>query len=139
MNQQNIESEELIDLTKFEFSEIRRMKKFRILFKKEKTINLDFHGNADLYINLIKGVAIEVGSLKTSDQIEIKDIVEKYIERNFGGIDYEIAIDFKFSFEEIKQRIKSLYNLLELSSPTKTSRGKQREKNKKDIHEETIK
>ena len=138
MNQQNIESEELIDLTKFEFSEIRRMKKFRNLFKKEKTINLDFHGNADLY-NLIKGVAIEVGSLKTSDQIEIKDIVEKYIERNFGGIDYEIAIDFKFSFEEIKQRIKSLYNLLELSSSTKTSRGKQREKNKKDIHEETIK
>ena len=118
MSSQKNTSEQLIDLTKFEFSEIKRMKKFKNLFKKEKTINIDFHGNGDLF-NLIKGIAIEIGNLSISDHIEIKDIIEKYIERNFGGIDYEIDINFKLSFSEINQRIKSVYSILELSSNVK--------------------
>ena len=134
----NHESKEYIDLKQFEFSEIRLMKEFRSLFKKEKAINLDFHGNGDLFY-LIKGVAIEAGSLSTSDQIEIKDIVEKYIERNFGGIDYEIDIDLKLSFNDINKRIKSINNILELSSNNRRNPRNQRGKDKKEKKEETIK
>ena len=139
MNLQDKESKESIDLTKFEFSEIRRMKEFKNLFKKEKSINLDFHGNGDLF-NLIKGVAIEVGNLSTSDQIEIKDIIEKYIERNFGGTDYEINIDFKLPFRDISHKINFVNDILELSSNITRYRREKRGRDKNDKQKiETIK
>ena len=138
MNLIKNESKESFDLKKLEFSQIRRMQEFKNIFKKEKNINLDFHGNGDLY-NLIKRVAIAVASLSTSDQIEIKDIVEKYIERNFGGIDYEIDIDFKLSFNDISSRIKYINNILELSTKNKRNQRNKKGKDKNEKKEETIK
>ena len=32
-------------------------------------------------------------------------IIEKYIERNFGGIEYEIDIDLNLEFDDIRENI----------------------------------
>ena len=42
------------------------------------------------------------------DNKTIIDIIEKSIERNFGGIDYEIDIDLNMEFEDIDYKIKEL-------------------------------
>ena len=139
LNQQNHVSEDISDLDKKEFSEIRKMKEFKNLFKKEKKINLDFHGNHDLY-NFIKGTAIEVGRLSTSDSTEVKDIIEKYIERNFGGIDYEIDIDFKMKFDDIKKEYDLLKKIFEDYLNSKIKRGCWKQsKDNKNKKEEIIK
>jgi hypothetical protein len=100
------------------------LKVFKNLLKKERTINQNFHGNVDLF-NLIRGIAIEIGRLSTTDAIDVKDIIEKYIERNFGGIEYEIDIDFKLKFDDIKNELDTLKKIFEdfLNSPL-TSPGK---------------
>ena len=66
---------------------------FNKLLLKEKTINIEFHGNID-YFNLIKGVARELNeSNKIEDSKSVVSIIEKYIERNFGGMEINIDID----------------------------------------------
>ena len=42
-----------------------------------------------------------------------KEVIEKYIERNFGGIDYEIDIDLKLQFNDIKVDIEKIKKILE--------------------------
>jgi len=44
------------------FESIKTEKLFKYLYKKEKRIRIDFHGNRDFY-NLIKGIAYELVSL----------------------------------------------------------------------------
>jgi len=73
----------------FEF--IKRSKDFKDLLKKENKIRKDFHGNRDFY-NLIRGIAIQLKSGDSTEYEKVKIII-KYIERNFGGIDYEIDKD----------------------------------------------
>ena len=64
---------------------LNKKKEFKDLFKKEKRIRRDFHGIIDFY-NLIKGIAIEFERLENdSDENDKLSIIEKYIERNFGG------------------------------------------------------
>ena len=75
---QNNDFREIINFNKLSFSEIRKKKEFKILLKEENKINHNFHGNSDLF-NLIKGFTSEVGRLSTSDQIDVTDIIEKYI------------------------------------------------------------
>ena len=81
-----------------------------IYSKKKKKIKVDFHGNRDLY-NFIKQISIEAGRLSTFENNEIIDIIEKYIERNFGGIDYEFDIDFQLIFVDIKHQIDDVKNI----------------------------
>ena len=76
------------------------MKKYIDLFKNEKKIKVDFHGNRDLY-SFIKQISLETGRLNTFKYSEV-DIIKKYIERNFGGIDYEININMIFGFNDVK-------------------------------------
>ena len=108
----NNELEEPIDLTKKEFKEIIRMKEFINILKNERRIKDNFHGNRDLY-NFIKEIAIETGRLSVFENNVVVNIIEKYIERNFGGIDYEIDINFNIGFEDIKTKIRDLKNILE--------------------------
>ena len=92
-----------------DFREIERDREYIKLLKKERKINLDFHGNRDFY-NLIKGVAID-GS-KLNNISEIVYIINYYIERNFGGINYEINIDFDLEFNDINcemERLKRIF------------------------------
>ena len=89
------------------------MKEFINVFKNEKKIKEDFHGNRDLY-NFIKEIAIEIGRLSNNyENNVVVNIIEKYIERNFGGIDYEIDIDLKLPFDDIKTRIGQIKKILE--------------------------
>ena len=115
------QNESTIDLEQKNFGEIKRIKEFINLLKNDKKIKENFHGNRDLY-NYIKEIAIETGRLNKRENKEVVDIIEKYIERNFGGIDYEIDIDFKLQFEDIKEDMKKIREILEDYINKKTKR-----------------
>ena len=108
----NKESKNPIDLSNKYFYEIKEKKEYINLFKKEKKIQEDFHGNQDFYC-LIKGIAIEIEKLRSFEDNEVKDIIERYIERNFGGIDYEIDIDFEYELNDIKTQSSNVKKILE--------------------------
>ena len=100
------------DLEKYikgkEFKNIKREIKFIKLLKKDKKIKTEFHGNRDFY-SLIRGVAIQVSNLSNkSNEKEIKPIINHFIERNFGGITYDIDIDFNLEFSDIIENMKTL-------------------------------
>jgi len=111
-NNENSKSNKPVDLTKKDFQEIMRMKEFINIYKNEKKIKENFHGNRDLY-NFIKEIAIETGRLSIFENEVVVNIIEKYIERNFGGIDYEIDIDFNVRYDDIKEKSKELKDILE--------------------------
>ena len=125
------------------FGEIERDIDFIKLYKRDKKIKTEFHGNRDFY-NIIKGVAIEGSKLNNiSDEKQIEPIINNFIERNFGGIIYEIDIDFTFEPEDIRDNMEKLKNeilnekLGEISTNTnkKGKRGQNKDKKteKKDI------
>ena len=92
------------------------------LFKKDKRIKTEFHGVRDFY-NLIKGVALDgLKLLNISDEKQIVPIINNYIERNFGGISYEINIDFTLEFEDIKDEMEELKNEILNLDKNKTSK-----------------
>ena len=92
------------------FGEIENDQEFIKLFKKDKIIKTEFHGNRDFY-NIIKGVAIEGNKLSSiSEQTQIVPIINNFIERNFGGISYDIDINFSLEFEDTKERMANLKN-----------------------------
>ena len=97
---------------KRQFKFIKKEKKFIYLLKKENKIRKDFHGNRDFY-NLIRGIAKELakkGDLNDKDKVSI---VIHYIERNFGGIDYEIDVNLDLILDDISEDVKKLKNILE--------------------------
>ena len=99
------EGKDKMKLKKKNFGEIEVDPEFLYLFKRDKKIKTEFHGNRDFY-NIIKGVAIEGSKLSNiSDQSLIVPIINNFIERNFGGISYNINIDFTYEFEDIKGRM----------------------------------
>ena len=55
--------------------------------------------------NLIKRIAIELRRLGDYNDIDNASIIVKYIERNFGGIDYEIDIDEDLILDDIRENI----------------------------------
>ena len=123
------------------FGEIERDIEFIKLYKKDKIIKTEFHGNRDFY-NIIKGVAIEGSKLNNiSDEKQIEPIINNFIERNFGGIIYEINIDFTFEPEDIKENMEKLKKEIlnekigETGANNRGRRGQNKEKNKekKDI------
>ena len=90
------------------FREIETEQEYISLLKRDRTIKSEFHGNRDFY-NITKGVAIEGSRLNSiSDEKQIVPIINNSIERNFGGISYEIDIDFDLVFDDIKEEIKIL-------------------------------
>ena len=109
-NNKDIKLKEQIE--KRQFGDIKKENEFIALLKKENKIRKDFHGNRDFY-NLIKGIAIELGKLGAIDNIEKVPIIIKYIERNFGGIEYEIDIDFNSTNDDIMKSIKAFKKIIE--------------------------
>ena len=106
------------------FEKKKQLKEFKDLIYEEKKIKIDFHGNYDFY-NLIKGITNYLVKTKDKSDTNINHIIKKYIERNFGGIEYEIDIDFNLNFEDIIENIKfiknifSKYNLFEKNKKIK--------------------
>ena len=131
----NKDSEKLKDLKLKQFSEIKNLKEFKNLLKKEKKIKVDFHGNRDLY-NFIKGIAREIGRLNVLEDNKVVSIIEQYIERNFGGIDYEIDIDLDLKLTDIEEKIKKVNEMLKEfivnNKNKKKEKKNEKEKNEKD-------
>lgn len=71
-------------------------KYFKRLLEKDKKIKKDFLGNRDYYF-IIKGIANDMNN----NNLDYKDIIKKYIERNFGG--FEIPIDFENDYDSFKE------------------------------------
>ena len=94
------------------FESIVRKPEYKDIMKKEKKIRKDFHGNRDFY-NLIKGIANELGKSAEFNDNEKVDIIIKYIERNFGGIEYEIDINFNLVLDDIKNELELIQKIIE--------------------------
>ena len=91
------------------------MKKFKEIKKSKnfKLIDIYFHGYRDLF-NLIKGISKE---LSNPDNMYINEqdklyVIENYIERNLGGIDYEFDIDLSLTFDDIDNEINLIKKIL---------------------------
>ena len=90
------------------FREIETEEKYIKLLKRDRIIKLEFHRNRDFY-NIIKGVATEASRLNNiSNQKQIVHIINNFIERNFGGIRYDIDINFDLEFDEKKMKLETL-------------------------------
>jgi len=95
-----------------QFESIKELPEYKQFLKKENKIRKDFHGNRDFYY-LIKGIANALGGLGDSNDNEKVPIVIKYIERNFGGIEYEIDIDFKLDLQDMRKKIDLIKKIIE--------------------------
>ena len=101
---------------KRQFDYIKNEKEFKRLLRKDTKIRKDFHGNRDFY-NLIRSIANDLGRLgetNNTDNYKVKIII-KYIERNFGGIEYDIDIDFSSTLDDIREKMEALKKLVENS------------------------
>ena len=100
------------DLNGKTYRDIKLDKEFIKLLKRDKKIKTEFHGNRDFY-GLIKGVAKEGSKLNNiADEKQIVPIINDKIERNFGGIIYDIDIDFNLEFKEIMDEMIKLKEIL---------------------------
>jgi len=97
---------------KRQFEVIKELQKFKDLLKKDNRIRKDFHGNRDFY-NLIKGIAIELGRLGDTNDEEKVPIIIKYIERNIGGTEYDIDINYDLVLDDIRESINTIRSILE--------------------------
>ena len=100
-----------IDIKSKYFIEIKNIKEYQNLLKRDERIKIDFHGNLDFY-DLIKGTASEMIKFYELDDNEIVSIVEKHIERCFGGIDYDIDIDLDLKFADIESKIEFVSKII---------------------------
>ena len=101
------ENEKEAKWMKNDISVIQSEKEFKQLYNKDKKVNIDFHGNRDFFY-LIKGIANEINIYSDNNY---SALIEKYIERNFGGIDIEIDVDLEIEFEEMEKIKKFLEGL----------------------------
>ena len=121
-----------------DLKEIERQLGYKKLLKKEEKIKSEFHGNRDFY-NIIKGVAIEGSKLNNiSDENQIIPIIENYIERNFGGISYELDINFELEANDIKEDMEKLKNEI-LKEKVPKLKLKKNESNREEEKDKIIK
>ncbi len=122
-----------------DLKEIELQENYKKLLKQEDNIKSEFHGNRDFY-NIIKGVAIEGSRLNNiSDENQIIPIIENYIERNFGGISYEIDIDFNLQTNDIKKLMGKLKDIILKEKIPIKSKQKKNESNKEKVEDKIIK
>ncbi len=69
---------------------------YKMLYEKDKKVKIDFLGNRDFYY-IIKGIANDMND----NNLDYKVIIQKYIERNFGGL--EIIIDFENDYDHLTE------------------------------------
>jgi len=85
---------------------------FKKLYKQSKRLNIEFHGNRDFYY-LIKGIANDLKSNVDNQNIELKkEVIEKYITRNFSGLEIELDIDLSIELDDTKETISFLTKYL---------------------------
>ena len=69
---------------------------YKKLLEKDKKVKFDFLGNRDFYF-IVKGIAHEMND----NNLDYKNIIQKYIERNFGG--FEITINFENDYNHLTE------------------------------------
>ena len=76
------------------FSDVKKMNEYKVLYTNNRSINEEFHGNRDFY-NYIRGVCNIKSLSKNLENIDpdISQQIEKVIERNFGGVDINLDLD----------------------------------------------
>ena len=116
---------------KASFQEIQNNEEYKKLLRAEKKIKEDFHSNRDLY-NYIRGIASRVARLDSFDENDVKKIINNCIERNFGGIEYEIDIDPNITLADIKREIDDLSVILKEKFDEKKKKHSGAKKEKKD-------
>ena len=122
-----------------DLKEIEVQENYRKLLKEEENIKSEFHGNRDFY-NIIKGVAIEGSKLNNiSVENQIIPIIENYIERNFGGITYEIDIDFNLQTNDIREDMGKLKDIILKEKIPSKSKQKKNESNKEKGEDKLLK
>ena len=94
-----------------DLSEIEIKKEYKILLNKENKIKEDFHSNRDLYF-FIKGIAAKFSTLGSFDEVEIRTNINDFIERNFGGIDYEIDILLDLKLRDREKEMEAIKDIL---------------------------
>ena len=124
------EKVERID-SKAAFEEIQKKEEYKKLLRNEKKIKEDFHSNRDLY-NYIRGIASRVDKLDSFDENDVKRIINNCIERNFGGIEYEIDIDLSIKLNDIGRQINNLSVILKEKFDEKKKKPIGAKKEKKD-------
>ena len=71
----------------------------------DKKINIEFHGNRNFF-NLIKGIANDLN--ENNENGKNIEIIGKYIEKNFGGLEIDIDLDLNFKFEDFYEELNFL-------------------------------
>ena len=93
-------------------NEIENDELYKYLYNIEEKMKTDFHGNRDFY-SIIKSVSIDGSKLTNiNNEKESVGIIENYIERNFGGINYGIDVNFDFEIENKEQIVKDIMQIL---------------------------
>ena len=100
-----------LNLKNLMFAEIECMNEFKKVLENIKPIEADFHG-IENFFNLIKGIAKDMKGLNY-DEEEVTQIIKKHIEENFGGFDYEIVIDLNPKFDDIRDELDLIKDILE--------------------------
>ena len=86
---------------------------FKIFYDKEKAIKVEFHSNRDFF-NLVRLSALELSKYKSiDDNTLVISTIEKYIERNYGGMDIEIDKDLDLEMEQNEDNKNLLKELLD--------------------------
>ena len=99
-NNKKIQLNDYPSWMKDDFEKIVNDKNFSKLYKLEKTIDTDFHGNRDYYY-LIKGIARDLNNVANTKHL-VTTIIEKYIERNFGGLEIDIENQENYNLKFFK-------------------------------------
>ena len=91
----NIETKKKYSWNYGKFADVQKMSEYKILYSNNRSVNNEFHGNRDFY-NYNKGVC-DIKSLSKNvenNEANISEQIEKVIERNFGGVDINLNLDF---------------------------------------------
>ena len=103
------------------FEDVKKMDEFKTLYAQNRSVNQEFHGNRDFY-NYIRGVC-NIKSLSKhleNNDSEISQQIEKVIERNFGGVDINLDLDFELSYNDEADNIEKFNNMLNKNPKAKT-------------------
>jgi len=126
-NRKNIKTKRAYSWQKLNFTNVKNeLGEYKALYKKNRRVNEEFHGNRDFY-NYIKGIC-NIKSLSKNlenNDYEVSQQIEKVIERNFGGVEINLDIDFDidkiYGNESISmEKINNIFQILPEEKKEKT-------------------
>ena len=112
-NRKKIETNKKYSWKYGNFDDVKKMDEFKALYMKNRSVIQDFHGNRDFY-NYNRGVCNIKSILKNSEiDNDVSQKIEKVIERNFGGIDINLNLDFDLDYNDESDSIDKFKKIIE--------------------------